>query len=125
MTGQETKAACRTDQLSGGFKAGIDGGIHGLRLLWAHHSQEEDWRFLLIYAWNAFNEENRTVILWAIQYEWPSGAQFTFKCYRHLATLVVRNTEDRSGHFLHSNEGVAKGDPLAMVVYCIGVLHII
>ena len=63
-----------------------------MRLLWAQHSQEEDWGFLLVDAQNAFNEENRTAILWDIRHEWPSGAQFTFNCYRQWATLVVCDT---------------------------------
>ena len=54
-----------------------------MRLVWAHHSQEEDWGFLLIDVRNAFNEKNQTVTLWAVQHEWPSGVQFTFNCYRH------------------------------------------
>ena len=77
---------------------------------------------LLIEVRNPFNEENWTAMLWAVRHEWPSGAQFTFNCYRHWATLVVRNTEDGSGHFLHSKEGVTQGDPLAMIDYGIGVL---
>ena len=64
-------------------------------------------------------------MLWAVRYEWPSGAQFTYNCYRHWSTLVVRNTEDGSGHFLHSKEGVTQGDPLAMIAYGIGVLPLI
>ena len=71
---------------------------------------------------NAFNEENWTAMLWAVRHEWPGGAQFTFKFYCHLATLVVRDTVDRYGHFLHSKEGVTQGDPLAMISYGIGVL---
>ena len=58
-------------------------------------------------------------------HEWPSGTQFTFNCYCHWATLVVRNTEDGSGHFLHSKEGMTQGDPLAMIAYGIGVLPLI
>ena len=96
-----------------------------MRLLCKQHYQEEDWGFLLIDARNAFNEENRTAMLWAVRYEWPSGAQFTYNCYRHWSTLVVRNTEDGSGHFLHSKEGVTQGDPLAMITYGIGVLPLI
>ena len=53
------------------------------------------------------------------------GAQFTFNCYCHWATLVVRHTADGSGHFLHSKEGVTQGDPLAMIAYGIGVLPLI
>ena len=88
------------------MEAGIEGAIHAARLQWAQHSQEEDWGFLLIDARNAFIEENRTAMLWSVWHEWPSGAQFTFNCCRHWATLVVRNTEDGSGHFFHSKEGV-------------------
>ena len=78
VSGQESKTACGTEQLAGGVEAGIEGAIHAARLQWAQHSQEEDWGFLLIDARNAFNEENRTAMLWAVRHEWPSGAQFTF-----------------------------------------------
>ena len=119
VSGQEAKTACGTDQLAGGVEAGIEGDIHAARLQWAQHSDEEDWGFLLIDARNAFNEENRKAMLWDVRYEWPRGARFTYNCYRHWATLIVRNTEDGSGHFLHSKEGVTQGDPLAMI----GVPH--
>ena len=74
---------------------------------------------------NAFNEDNRTSMLWAVRYEWPGGTQFIFICYRHWYMLVVRDTLDGSGHFLHSKEGVTQGDPLAMIAYDIGVLPVI
>ena len=73
MSGKEAKAACGTEPLAGGVEAGIEGAIHDVRLQWAQHSQEEDWGFLLIDARNAFNEENRTAMLWAVQHVWPSG----------------------------------------------------
>ena len=38
VTGKEAKAACRTDQLVGGVEAGIEGGIHVMRVLWQEHS---------------------------------------------------------------------------------------
>ena len=84
-----------------------------------------DRGFLLIDARNAFNEENRTAMLWAVQHKWPSGAQFTFNCYCHWDTLVVQDTGDGSVHFFHSKEGVTQGDPLAMIAYGIGVLPLI
>ena len=59
--------------------------------------------------------------VFAVQNEWPSGTQFTFNCFRHWATMVVRNTEDRSDHLLHSREGMTHGDPLALIIYGIGV----
>ena len=64
-------------------------------------------------------------MLWAVRHEWPGGAQFTFNCYRHWDTLVVRNITDGSGHFLHSKEGMTQGDPLTMIAYDIGVLPLI
>ena len=111
VAGPEAKAACGMTKLAGGLEAGIEGAIHAMRVLWEEHKKEDDWGFLLIDACNAFNEENRTDMLWAVLYEWPSGAQFTFNCYRHWATLVVRDVGDGSGHFLHSKEGVTQGDP--------------
>ena len=76
-------------------------------------------------ARNAFNEDNRTAMLWAVRYKWPSGAQFTFNCYRHWDTLVVRDVGDGLGHFLHSKEGVTQREPLAMIAYGIGFLPLI
>ena len=64
-------------------------------------------------------------MLWAVRHEWPSGAQFMFNCYRHWATLVVWDTGDGSGHFLHSKEGVTHGGSLAMIAYGIGVIPLI
>ena len=63
MTGTEAKAACGTTKLDGGVEAGIEGAIHAMRVLWDKHTLEEDWVFILIDAWNAFNEEKRTAIL--------------------------------------------------------------
>ena len=58
-------------------------------LLRAKNSQEKHWGFLLIDAWNAFNEKNRTVMLWGVQHKWPSGTQSNFHLYRHWSALVV------------------------------------
>ena len=57
--------------------------------------------FFLIDVWTAFNKENWTSMLWAVRNKWPSGAQFTFNCYYHWENLVVHDTWDGSGHFLH------------------------
>ena len=52
------------------------------------------------------------------------GAQFSFNCCHHWATLVIR-TGDGAGHFLYSKEEVTQGDPLAMVEYGLGILPLI
>ena len=80
VAGPEAKAACGTTHLAGGLEAGIEGAIHVMRVLWEEQKTEEDWGFLLIDAHNAFNEENRTDMLWGVWHEWPSGEQFTFNC---------------------------------------------
>ena len=105
----------------GGVEAGIKLGIHAMSLLWVQHSQEEYWWFILIDAQNAFNEDNRNAMIWSVWHEWPCCKQFTFNYYRHWATLVVRDSEDGSGKFLHSKERVTQGDPLSMITYGIGV----
>ena len=79
VTGTKTKATCGTSKLAGGVEEGINGDINAMRVLWEEHLPEEDWGFLLIDTWNAFNEENCKTMPWAVRHEWPSGAQFTFK----------------------------------------------
>ena len=125
VPGPEANSACGTNQLASGLEAGIEGAIHAMRVLFEEHRKEEDWGFLLIDARNVFNEENRTAMLCTVRNEWLSGAQFTFNCYRHWATLVVRDIGDGSGHFLHSKERVTQGEPLDMISYGIGVLPLI
>ncbi len=121
---EEAKEACGVDQLCTGLEAGIEGVVHAMRLLWQSHAAEEEWGFLLVDAKNAFNEGNRTVMLWTVRHKWPSGARFTFNCYRHWSVLVVRYP---NGHALmiFSKEGVTQGDPLAMVAYGLLLLPLI
>ena len=38
VTGKEIKAACGNAQLAGGVEAGIEGGIHAMRVLWEEYS---------------------------------------------------------------------------------------
>ena len=74
VTGNKAKTACRMEQLAGGMETSIKGGIHTMRILWAHHSQEEDWGFIPIDARNDFSEENPTATLWAVKNQCASGA---------------------------------------------------
>ena len=115
---------CGKEKLYGGMEAKLEGGIIAMRLLWAHHAQEVDYGLLLIDVCNVFNEDNWKAILWSVQFDSPSGTQFTFHCYRHWATMVVRNMYG-SGHFLNRKEGVTKGDTLSIITYGIGILPLI
>ena len=63
-------------------------------------------------------------MLWDVRLEWPSGTQFTLRCYHHWYTLVVRNV-DGSSHLLYRKEGVTQGGPLAMIAYGICTLLLI
>ena len=124
VAGGEAKDECGVDQLCAGLEAGVEGGIHALRLIWELHAQEENWGFLLVDAKNAFNEGNRTRMVWTIRHTWPSGARSVFNCYRHWAVLVVR-AGNGVASFLFSKEGVTQGDPLSMVAYGLSLLPLI
>ena len=123
IAGSEAKEACGTDQLCAGLEAAIEGGIHATKEWWDVHRQEEDYGFLLIDARNAFNEQNRTKMLYTVRHEWPSGSRFVFNCYKHYAILVIRGKD--AAAFLFSKEGVTQGNPLAMVCYGTGFLPLI
>jgi hypothetical protein len=113
VSGCNAKERCGIDQLCAGLEAGIEGGIHAIDELWRQHKEEEEWGFLLVDAANAFNELNRTAMLWTIRHEWPSGARFVFNCYRHWATLVIPG---KGGTVvgIFSKEGVTHGEPPSM-----------
>ena len=66
FTGPEYTSVCQKDQLYSGLKAVIDGSVHEVKAIWDNNFSTEDWGFLLIYAKNAFNKINQTVILWAV-----------------------------------------------------------
>jgi hypothetical protein len=124
VAGTEAKEACGTDQLCAGLEAGVEGAIHAMQHVWAMHAEEEEWGFLLVDARNAFNELNRTAMLWTVRHEWPSGARFAFNCYRHHSTLMIRHNNG-TGVTIPSREGVTQGDPLAMVLYGLAVLPLV
>ncbi len=124
VTRNEAQIACGVDQLCAGLQAGIEGGIHAVQQIWESHKEEEDWGFLMIDARNAFNEINRTTMLWVIRHEWPAGARFCFNCYKHHAILINRGDNGNSS-ILASREGVTQGDPLSMFCYGIGILPLI
>ena len=125
MAGGQAKSACGTSQLCAGLEAGIEGAVHVVNALWEVHQHDDDWRFLLVDARNAFNEGNRISFLWTIRHKWPAGARFTFNCYRHWAQLLVRSVDGDECIILFSKEGCTHGDPLAMIVYGIGMLPLV
>eukprot|EP00957_Ditylum_brightwellii_P120365 9184134-Ditylum_brightwellii.AAC.2 len=119
--GEEVKTACGANQLCSGLRAGIEGGIHMMGLLWEEFGEEEGWGILLVDAWNAFNELNHKAMLWHVHHYWPSGCQYAFNIYWHWKISVFQGTEE----VVFSKEGVTQGDPMAMFLYALGVLPII
>jgi hypothetical protein len=124
VAGAEAKEACGIDQLCAGLGAGIEGSIHAMQALWDLHETEENWGFLFIDTSNAFNEQNRIEMLWAVQQEWPSRARFVFNCYKHWAVLVLRGNDGHAA-FIFSKAGVTQGEPLSMFAFGIGILPLI
>ena len=47
---------------------------------------------------------------------------FSFNCYCHQALLLMRANDGYAGHWLWSREAVTQGDPLAMILYGLGML---
>ena len=127
VAGPEATEACGADQLCAGLSAGIEGGVHAMRVLWAQHQHEEHWGIFLADARNAFNTGNRFAFLWTVRHLWPSGARFAFNCYRHWSIMVVRTTGNTTMAviIIHSQEGVTQGCPLAMIIYGIGNLPLV
>ena len=122
VAGGEAKEACGNTQLCAGLEAGIEGAVHAARSLWEENEEEEEWGFLLVDAANAFNACNRIAAMWTVRHLWPSGARFSYNCYRHHALLVVRATDGHDGEWLVSKEGVTQGDPLSMVIYGLAMM---
>ena len=63
-------------------------------------------------------------MLWTDHHLWPSVTRLVFNCYPHWSSLILRSGND-TDNFIHSREGVAQGDPLYMVTYCIRILTMI
>ena len=63
-------------------------------------------------------------MLWTVCRLRPRMSQFVFNCYRHQIRLVIR-CDGTNVVFVLNNEGVAQGNPLAMVLYGIMLLPLI
>ena len=116
--------ACGIDQLCVGLQAGIEGAVHAATKFWQDHGCDDDVGFLMVDAKNAFNEMNRVTMLWTVRHEWPQGAMFSFNCYKHWVSLVAHGPSGDSFSFL-SKVGATQGDPLAMIIYGLGLLPLI
>eukprot|EP00919_Chromeraceae_sp_WS-2016_P045504 GHVR01108336.1.p1 GENE.GHVR01108336.1~~GHVR01108336.1.p1 ORF type:complete len:360 (+),score=49.29 GHVR01108336.1:613-1692(+) len=59
--------------------------------------------------------------MWNVRVLWPQGAKFVFNTYKGPAPLIIT---DSTTH-MYSTEGVAQGDPVAMIIYALASLPLI
>ena len=103
---------CGTDQLCAGLKAGIEGGA---AQFWKKMASEPDFGFFLANAMNAFNFVSQVITIWNVRCSWAITFHFRFNCCCHCGLLVVHSSSG-ARCFLHSEDGVTQGDPLAMIL---------
>ena len=107
-----------------GLKVKIDGAVHEMQDIWDEKMSTEDWEFWIIDTNNAFNNINQVLMLWIVHHLWLSKAFFAFNCYCHRSLLLFKNGNG-TVNFLQIREDMTQGDPLAIIVYIIGILPLI
>ena len=103
-------------QLCLGQKCGIEYAIHTLRDQYSKTSADA---VLLIDAENAFNSLNRKLALKNIENTCPSLLTAIKISYSNPSKLFVNNKT------IYSQEGTTQGDPLAMAMYGLAIIHLI
>mmetsp|Transcript_93003 Transcript_93003/g.212805 ORF Transcript_93003/g.212805 Transcript_93003/m.212805 type:complete len:146 (+) Transcript_93003:131-568(+) len=73
----------------------------------------------LMDAANAFNRLNREQALFIaeVRKSWPRAARFIFNAYKGYKMIFVDGTDE----ILYSKDGCTQGDPIAMLLYGVGV----
>ena len=104
------------DQLCAGQPGSCEGAVHAVRSMFLSVECEA---VLFADATDAFNSLNRNLALLNIQNLCPSLATILINCYRLEVPLSI------DGEILFSSEGTTQGDPLAMVMYAVGILPLI
>ena len=116
VVADDVRSAAGPLQLCCGQDAGCEAAVHAMRAVFDEDNTEG---ILLIDASNAFNNLNRRVALFNIQYTCPAIAKALINCYRGSSSLFIE------GRTLLSNEGTTQGDPLAMVMFGLATVPMI
>lgn len=95
-------------QLCAGQKSGYEIAVHAMNDIF---NSDDCERVLQIYAKNAFNSLNRTVMIHNIKIIFPAITTYVSNCYSRPARhFVLGGTE------ILTEEGTTQGDPIAMAV---------
>lgn len=79
VTRDDVTDACKSNQLCGGIKSGIEGGIHAMDSLFQSKCiPNSRWGMLLVDAKNAFNMISRPFAIWQARCHWPRAARYIY-----------------------------------------------
>ena len=112
----DVRAAAGPLQLCCGQYGGCEAAVHAMRDVF---QAEDTDAVIFVDASNAFNNLNRKVALYNIQYLCPAIAKMLINCYRSGSSLFV------GGTVLWSREGTTQGDPLAMIMFGLATVPLI
>ena len=113
---QDVVAATGPLQSAGGLDGECEAAVHAMNALF---EKEETEALMFVDAENVFNNLNRQVALWNIQYICPVIAKVLINCYRSGTCLFV------GGKMLTSQEVMTQGDPLAMTMFALASVQLI
>ena len=71
---------------------------------------------------NAFNLQNRYLMLLNVYHRWNAGSRFAFNRYRHHAIIYVNDAPGKPAIILHSKEGVMQGDVYGSILYGVDMM---
>ena len=116
VVADDVRSAAGPLQLCCGQDAGCEAAVHAMRAVF---EADDTDGVLLVNASNVFNNLNRQVGLYNIQYTCPALAKVLINCYRQSCSLFV------GGKILLSREGTAQGNPLAMAMFGLATLPLL
>ena len=116
VVGHDVVEVAGCEQLCAGQPRGCEAAVHAVQHLFESADCEA---VLLANARNAFNPHNRRAALLNIHNLCPSPAIILTNCYQSDVPLFIDD------NIIFSWEGTTQRDPLAMVMYAIGVLPLI
>ena len=115
VAGEDVELLLGAENLCGGLRAGLEGGFHAM---WKEFEEDPEVEAVfLMDAANAFNRLNREQALAEVRKSWPRAARFIFNAYKGYKMIFVDGTDE----ILYSEDGCTQGDPIAMLLYGVGV----